>query len=163
MLGEKLKIERERNNLSQGDVAKKLNISRQSISKWENNRNLPDLENLIRLGELYQTPIDILISEHSFTKVESDPIKSEMNSLIHMDENYLWILLILLCCFSAIIAPLGLVLIPFIVFKNRKNKTFKILIFSISVLCAVINLYQLYMIYGDHQKIGQTIVIEEIQ
>ena len=44
-----LKSIREAKKMSQEEVAKALHISRQSISKWENNRGNPDLENLVAL------------------------------------------------------------------------------------------------------------------
>nr|WP_280170613.1 helix-turn-helix transcriptional regulator [Priestia megaterium]MDH3188979.1 helix-turn-helix transcriptional regulator [Priestia megaterium]MDH3188991.1 helix-turn-helix transcriptional regulator [Priestia megaterium] len=56
-----LKTKREENNFSQEDVAKVLNISRQSISKWENGNCYPDLDNLIKLSDLYKISLDELI------------------------------------------------------------------------------------------------------
>ncbi|MGX8833029.1 helix-turn-helix domain-containing protein [Amedibacillus sp. YH-ame6] len=163
MHGEKLKEARISKNMSQSDVAKELNISRQSISKWENNKNTPDLENLILLGKLYQIPIDKLINGNNELDIEDKLNKAEITIDNSKTENFLWVLLLFLCCFTVIIAPLGLILIPFIIYKNRNNKTFKILIFSISIFCTIINIYQLCMIYGDHQKSEQMIMIEEIE
>ncbi|MDC7772478.1 helix-turn-helix transcriptional regulator [Priestia megaterium] len=56
-----LKRNREKNNLSQESVARELNISRQSISKWENGNCYPDLDNLIKLSDLYSVSLDELI------------------------------------------------------------------------------------------------------
>lgn len=56
-----LKQKREEHNLSQEDVAQILNISRQSVSKWENGNCYPDLDNLIRLSDLYHISLDELI------------------------------------------------------------------------------------------------------
>ena len=42
MIGEKLSKLRKENGISQEQLAEKLNISRQAISKWENNESLPD-------------------------------------------------------------------------------------------------------------------------
>ena len=42
-----IKCLRKENNLTQEEMAKKLNITRQAISNWENNRNLPDFEMII--------------------------------------------------------------------------------------------------------------------
>ena len=52
-LGERLKESRVNKGFSQGDVAEYLNISRQSISKWENNNSYPDLDNLVKLSTYY--------------------------------------------------------------------------------------------------------------
>lgn len=56
-----LKRKREECRLSQDDVASKLNISRQSISKWETGKCYPDLDNLILLSDLYKISLDELI------------------------------------------------------------------------------------------------------
>ena len=48
-LGEKIYNLRTSKNLSQGDLAEMLGVSRQSISKWENNSAMPDLEKIIKL------------------------------------------------------------------------------------------------------------------
>lgn len=62
-LSERLKENRERLGLSQGDVAEKLNITRQSISRWETGKGTPDLENLVLLSKLYQVSTDELLKE----------------------------------------------------------------------------------------------------
>ena len=62
-LSEKLKKAREQIGYSQQDVADKLNISRQSISRWENGWTYPDIENLIVLSNLYNVSLDELLKE----------------------------------------------------------------------------------------------------
>lgn len=66
-LGEKLKEARENANLSQQDVADKLNVSRQTISKYELNINEPDLETLKELSYLYQVDINYLLGINAKT------------------------------------------------------------------------------------------------
>lgn len=60
-LGEKIYELRTLKNLSQGDVADALNVSRQSVSKWENNSAVPDLDKIIKLAELFQVSLDELV------------------------------------------------------------------------------------------------------
>ena len=60
-IGEKLKEEREKNKLSQKDVADRLHVARQSVSRWETDQSYPDLENLMALGQLYHVSIDELL------------------------------------------------------------------------------------------------------
>lgn len=48
-------------NMSQGDLAEKLNVSRQSVSKWETGASIPDLEKLIAMSELFQITLDELV------------------------------------------------------------------------------------------------------
>lgn len=56
-----LKKYRKLNKLSQEETAKKLYISRQTISKWENNKSYPDIHNLIALSILFNISVDELI------------------------------------------------------------------------------------------------------
>ena len=62
-LAERLKAQREKLGLSQGDVAEKLHITRQTVSRWETGKGPPDLENLVLLSEVYQVTVDELLLE----------------------------------------------------------------------------------------------------
>ncbi|WP_251521267.1 MULTISPECIES: helix-turn-helix domain-containing protein [Staphylococcus] len=64
----KLKEERKKLNLSQDDLAQKLNISRQSISKWEREKGYPNIETLIELSEIFNITIDELLKGDDFLK-----------------------------------------------------------------------------------------------
>ena len=63
LLGGKLKSSRVKKGYSQNDVAEELHISRQSISKWENDISYPELDNLVKLSTYYQVSIDHLLKE----------------------------------------------------------------------------------------------------
>ena len=58
---EKLKECREESGLSQNDIAEKLSISRQAVSKWERSINEPDIETIVRLADIYDITIDQLL------------------------------------------------------------------------------------------------------
>lgn len=62
-LGEKLIALRKKEGLSQEDVAEKLNVSRQTVSKWETDQTVPDLFKVKLLCQLYSISYDQLISE----------------------------------------------------------------------------------------------------
>lgn len=51
--------------MSQGELADRLNLSRQSVSKWENNSAVPDLDNLIKLSEIFGVSLDTLVKGNS--------------------------------------------------------------------------------------------------
>ena len=91
-LGEKLKAARIEKKLSQIEVAEKLLVSRQTISKWENNVCLPDLDNFQKICELYGfSSSEVLNGESESTisekQEELDEIekeKQEMDSLLFL-------------------------------------------------------------------------------
>lgn len=80
-LGERLFELRKQKNLTQDDVAEKLNITRQTVSKWETNQSTPDFDKIVPLCELYGiSPNELLIEE----KQEED--NNERNHGINFDE-----------------------------------------------------------------------------
>lgn len=63
-LGKKIVRLRNQNNMSQGDLADLLQVSRQSISKWENDLATPELDKLMKLSEIFQVSLDDLVYEN---------------------------------------------------------------------------------------------------
>ena len=60
-LGETIYKRRTGKGMSQGDLADALNVSRQSISKWETNSSVPELDKIIKLSEIFDVSLDELI------------------------------------------------------------------------------------------------------
>ncbi len=61
--GQKLKELRTKKNLTQKDLADKLNVTYQTVSKWENETNEPDFATLKQLAKLFDCSVDYLIDE----------------------------------------------------------------------------------------------------
>ena len=59
--GEQIMSIRLENNLTQEQMASKLNVTRQAVSNWEGNRNLPDIEMLITISNVFHLSLDQLI------------------------------------------------------------------------------------------------------
>ena len=75
-LGEKIYKLRTERNLSQGDLSELLEVSRQSVSKWENGAATPDLDKIIRLSEVFGITIDELVkNEEVSLPVSEEPEK----------------------------------------------------------------------------------------
>ncbi len=60
-MGERIYKLRKKNNMSQGDLANELDTSRQTISKWENNMCIPELDKIIRLCEIFSVSSDYIL------------------------------------------------------------------------------------------------------
>ncbi len=60
-IGERIYDIRKKRNLSQGELADKLDVSRQTVSKWENNMCLPEVEKLLQLSEALGVTTDYLL------------------------------------------------------------------------------------------------------
>ena len=61
--GERLAKYRKKANMSQEELADKLNVSRQAVSKWERGESSPDTDNLIALASLYNITLDDLLNK----------------------------------------------------------------------------------------------------
>ena len=61
-LGTNISRLRAEKHLSQGDLAEALDVSRQSVSKWETDSSVPDLDKLVRLSKLFGVTLDDLVS-----------------------------------------------------------------------------------------------------
>ncbi|MGN0307724.1 MAG: helix-turn-helix domain-containing protein [Lachnospiraceae bacterium] len=71
ILADKIIEERKRNGWSQEDLAEKLGVSRQSISKWEGAQSIPDLNRILQMAELFSVSTDYLLKEE--VKKEREP------------------------------------------------------------------------------------------
>ena len=63
MLNENIKTIRKSKGLSQEELAIKLNVVRQTISKWEKGLSVPDSDMLIALSEVFEIPVSTLLGE----------------------------------------------------------------------------------------------------
>ncbi len=61
--GEKITLIRKENNLTQEQFAEMMNVSRQSVSKWELGTAYPDTEKLIRISKLFSCSLDYLLKD----------------------------------------------------------------------------------------------------
>lgn len=69
MLNENIKAIRKSKGLSQQELAVKLNVVRQTVSKWEQGLSVPDSDMLISISEVLETPVSTLLGE---TVIESE-------------------------------------------------------------------------------------------
>lgn len=97
-----LKQQRLRLNLTQEQVADKIFVSTKSISNWENDKNFPDIESLVRLAKLYDLSLDSLLLEGSDImkdiKKKEKVYELQKISLIGPQlTNFILLLMLLLC------------------------------------------------------------------
>lgn len=115
MLNENIKVIRKSKGLSQQELAMKLNVVRQTISKWEQGLSVPDSDLLIALSEALETPVSTLLGENVMES-EVDTVKalSEKLEIINLQfarrkatrKAILHWLLIALCAGIVILAAL---------------------------------------------------------
>ena len=77
-LGENIYTFRTVNNMSQGGLANALEVSRQSVSKWENNSAVPELDKLVKMSKLFGVTLDELVNG------PAGPTPSEQSTGVHL-------------------------------------------------------------------------------
>ena len=122
-LGEKISKLRTTNKMSQGDLAEKLNVSRQSISKWETNASVPELDKLVQLSDLFGISLDDLVRSDELgagdNREEDLPPSPPQQTQIVIQHSlttqkivgFILLALGLLCCLLALFAGSGLLII----------------------------------------------------
>ncbi len=83
LFSEKLKLLRTKNNLTQEELAEKLNVSRQAITKWESGDGIPDVDNLKSLSILFNVTIDELVKEDKTVRVKGKYLYKEELDIDH--------------------------------------------------------------------------------
>lgn len=106
MLNKNIQAIRKSKGLSQQELATKLNVVRQTISKWEQGLSVPDSDMLISISEVLETPVSTLLGESvAETKVDDVKAISEKLEIINLQlakkkrarQNRIQWLLITLC------------------------------------------------------------------
>ena len=73
---------RKQKGFSQEELANRLNVSRQTISKWEVGESTPDMENLVAISELFEISLDVLVLDKVPEEADTSAqvVKSEFYS-----------------------------------------------------------------------------------
>ncbi|EAC6506353.1 XRE family transcriptional regulator [Listeria monocytogenes] len=119
MLNENIKAIRKSKGLSQEEIAIKLNVVRQTISKWEQGLSVPDSDMLISISEVLETPVSTLLGETVMvSKVDDVKAISEKLEIINLQlaqrktarQKMLYWLFVSLCTVIAIILAVFIIL-----------------------------------------------------
>ncbi|EAD8166397.1 helix-turn-helix domain-containing protein [Listeria monocytogenes] len=119
MLNENIKAIRKSKGLSQEEIAIKLNVVRQTISKWEQGLSVPDSDMLISISEVLETPVSTLLGETVMvSKVDDVKAISEKLEIINLQlaqrktarQKMLYWLFVSLCAIIATISAVFIIL-----------------------------------------------------
>ena len=79
ILADKIMEERKKNGWSQEELAEKLGVTRQSVSKWESAQSVPDLQRILRMSELFGVSTDYLLKDEMGNEPEVPPPYAEQD------------------------------------------------------------------------------------
>ena len=124
MLNENMKAIRKSRGLSQQELAVKLNVVRQTISKWEHGVSVPDSDMLLAISDALETSVSTLLGE-TIVETERDDLKtiSEKLEIINLQfaqrniarrKILSWLLITLCAIIIAIFAVLGVLNNPYL-------------------------------------------------
>ena len=85
ILADKIIRLRKKNGWSQEELADKMNVSRQAVSKWENGDAIPDTETLYKISKFFGVKIDSLLTENlqeNFNKTQTNNYRQAVNKII---------------------------------------------------------------------------------
>lgn len=156
MLADKIIFLRKRQNLSQEELAFKLDVSRQSVSKWESGQSIPDIEKLDLLSEIFNVSIDYLIKDDE--KVVPSTINdkttitkmtmSEVKSYLHYRVRASW--WIAVATSLLILSPILLLILNAIsiYFNTSFNNMYANLIGVINLFIILVISVSIYVYFG---------------
>ena len=79
-LGEKIQALRKQSGMSQEQLAERITISRQAISRWELNESIPDADNIVQLSHIFGVSTDYLLKEGDFIDLTGTNYAARPNS-----------------------------------------------------------------------------------
>ena len=93
ILADKIMEERKKLGLSQEELAEKLSVSRQSVSKWEGAQSVPDINRILQMAEIFGVSTDYLLRDEMEKKPEKEALCEEVKSdkkvrRVSMEEAY---------------------------------------------------------------------------
>ena len=110
-LGKKISALRNQHEMSQGDLAEKMNVSRQSISKWETDTSVPELDKLIQLSEVFHITLDELVKgdappekkPEEGSEANQENAAQPVQVIVQKSTNTQKIVGVILLCFGAVV------------------------------------------------------------
>lgn len=99
-LSDNLKRIRKENNLSQEQLAEKLNVSRQAVSKWESEQSYPETEKLLQICNMFNFTLDELVNENVSEVNETKESKLNFNKYIEDFFGFITKTVNMFCCMS---------------------------------------------------------------
>jgi transcriptional regulator with XRE-family HTH domain len=175
-LGERLFEYRKKKGLSQEEVASKLNVTRQTISKWETDQSLPDFDKIVPICELFGiTTAELLKGEKEESIIINSDLKYKKEKALIMSISIflyflsiIWIILaselfnindgLIVSIFMFICAVATIIMIYYFIandhsrkeIKKKENKKLKDILYITSILFLIIYLTVSFITFAWH-------------
>lgn len=148
MLGEKIKKLRVEQSISQTELANRLFVTRQTISRWEHGQTIPNTENIAQLAKFFEVETNHFFEDYAYTDRQS----VEKKDKLHRVKKFLYTYKLDIYIFSLLIAPFFYVLLAPLSFislhyslKHKKKYSIVVIVLVIC-LTAYFSLQMLYVL-----------------
>lgn len=141
-LSDKIIQLRKSNGWSQEDLAEKINVSRQAISRWENGTALPDSNNILQLSKLFNVTADYLLNDDYESDDDIPCLKETNKALDNQKKNYRKLLLVASVAF----------LIGAFCWLFQAINTMQIIYVILAVINAVLSVVNIFLYEKNRKK-----------
>ena len=131
-IGERIYELRRKNGMSQEDLAEKMNVSRQSISKWESSQSVPEVEKIIQLSNIFSVSTDWILKGEISDKQTSQPKKNNLQAVQTM---------------STALNYIGFAIGAFILFEKQA-----VWAVAIPIVFSILSLAIYFAVYSDSEN-----------
>lgn len=84
-IGNKIKQLRKLSGMTQEQLAEKLNVSRQTVSKWESGGSAPDIESIVKVSKIFQLSLDDLLQEGETVVTDKNDERITLEDLVKIN------------------------------------------------------------------------------
>ena len=124
MLGENIKIYRQKKGYTQEELAIKLNVVRQTVSKWEKGLSVPDADVLCKIADVLDTDVSTLLGEAIITETDKNAVAqqlakiNEQLAMKNQRSKTIWKVIVVILCIIVIFYILAIVVFSVISTKD---------------------------------------------
>lgn len=139
-LSEKVLKLRKANNLSQEELAEQLDVSRQSVSKWESGQSVPEIDKLCMLSNIFNVTTDYLLkpSEIDELSIKTEMLEKKQKELMDRNEKMRGIRFCILSCTSVYLIAIAVFFIMHSLFWKLLYPPVALSIFLVATAIAII-------------------------
>lgn len=139
----RLKVLRTQKGYTQEEIANRLNVSRQAVSRWETGKSSPDIDNLTLLGEIYEVSVDEILGNEVPVNTEDEEIPRR--DKFHLKDACLIVVILILNFYNSILGMLvSLCALTWIIIKKQVSKVTIIVIIA-SIVTNFLNICHEYI------------------
>lgn len=143
-LEEKLCKYRKERKLSQAEVAEKLNVTRQKVSRWEHGTAVPNIEIMKQLAEIYGVSVTEMLEQEEEKSIEQPSFK-KVKEISSSKQEEIVALLCGILLLAACQIPIINIILPIIILIKYKKRKYSVFIKIVAAMCLAVAVYNTWI------------------